>query len=262
MEAWNSGSAYEQYVGRWSRKVAQEFLRWLALPRGLAWADIGCGTGALSSTILAAYDPILVRGVDASEGFLAQARQNIRDPRAGFEIADAAALPLETGAFDAAISGLMLNFVPEPLAVVREMARVIKPGGCVAAYVWDYAGGMQMMRLFWDTAIAVDSQSAALDQAERFPLCNPGPLQALFEAGGLRSVTVRAIDIPTVFQNFDDFWSPFLGGTGPAPTYLASVSAETRERIRQALQARLMPDGEGRIALSARAWAVKGVVAS
>ena len=111
--------------------------------------------------------------------------------------------PLESGAFDAAISGLMLNFVPDPLAAAREMARVTKPGGCVAAYVWDYSAGMQMMRTFWDTAIAVDPDSAALDQAERFPLCSPGPLQDLLISAGLQYVAVRAIDIPTVFQNFD-----------------------------------------------------------
>ncbi|HEY9087198.1 MAG TPA: methyltransferase domain-containing protein [Anaerolineaceae bacterium] len=262
METWDSGLAYERYVGRWSRMVAQEFLRWLALPHGLAWADIGCGTGALSSTILAVYDPVMVRGVDASEGFLSQAIKNIHDPRAGFEIGHAVSLPLESGAFDAAISGLMLNFVSDPLAAAREMTRVTKPGGCVAAYVWDYSAGMQMMRTFWDTAIAVDPDSAALDQAERFPLCSPGPLQDLLISAGLQYVAVRAIDIPTVFQDFDDLWNPLLERTGSAPAYLAGVSAEVRERIRQELQERLTPDADGRIALSARAWAVKGVVAA
>jgi len=262
LESWDSGLAYERYVGRWSRMMAREFLHWLALPGGFAWADIGCGTGALSSTILESCAPAMVRGVDASEGFLAQARQNIHDPRADFQPGDAAALPLSSGAFDAAVSGLMLNFVPDALAVVREMARVTRPGGCVAAYVWDYSGGMQMMRAFWDVAIAVDPASAALDEAERFPLCSPGPLQGLFEAAGLQPVAVRALDIPTVFQDFDDLWNPLLGRAGPAPTYLAGVSAEVRERIRQELQEWLTPGADGRIALSARAWAVKGSVAS
>ncbi len=144
--------------------------------------------------------------------------------------------------------------------MTREMARVTRPGGSVAAYVWDYAGGMQMMRHFWDAAIAVSPSDAKLDQAERFPLCQPGPLQALFERTGLKSVTVRAIDIQTVFQDFDDYWNPFLGRTGAAPTYLASVGDEVQEQIRLYLKSRLASARGGPIELTARAWAVQGVV--
>ena len=259
-EAWDSAHAYEQYVGRWSRRVATEFVRWLARPSGLAWADVGCGTGALASTILTLCEPSSIHGVDSSEGFVSQARHRIGDPRARFETGDAAHLPWESAAFDVAVSGLVLNFVRDHESMTREMARVTRPGGVVAAYVWDYAGGMQMMRHFWDAAVAVSRNDAKLDQAERFPFCQPGPLQALFERTKLRSVTVRAIDIPTVFASFDDYWIPFLGRTGAAPTYLASVSDELRERIRLDLKARLRsPDG-GPIELTARAWAVQGVV--
>jgi SAM-dependent methyltransferase len=159
-----------------------------------------------------------------------------------------------------AVSGLVLNFVRDHESMAREMARVTKPGGRVAAYVWDYAGGMQMMRHFWDAAVAVSPDDARLDQAERFPLCQPAPLKALFERADLRSVTVRAIDISTVFQNFDDYWTPFLGKTGAAPTYLASVGGEVQERIRLSLKSRLAAKGDGPIALTARAWAVQGVV--
>jgi trans-aconitate methyltransferase len=194
-EAWDSGHAYEQYVGRWSRKVATEFLRWLAPRPGLAWADVGCGTGALVSTILNVCEPASVDGIDASESFVAQARRHIGDPRARFATADATRLPWESAVRDATVSGLVLNFVRDHESMTREMARVTRPGGCVAAYVWDYAGGMQMMRHFWDAAIAVSPNDAKLDQAERFPLCQPGPLQALFERTGLKSVTVRAIDL-------------------------------------------------------------------
>jgi hypothetical protein len=137
---------------------------------------------------------------------------------------------------------------------------VTKPGGRVAAYVWDYAGGMQMMRHFWDAAIAVSPDDARLDQAERFPLCRPEPLQSLFEQVGLTTVAVRAIEIPTVFDSFDDYWTPFLGRTGAAPSYLASVTDDVRERIRRQLESRLAPGGGGPIALIARAWAVQGIV--
>lgn len=260
MEDWDSGHAYEQYVGRWSRKVAVEFLRWLTVPRGLAWADVGCGSGALASTILSICEPSSVHGIDSSEGFVSQARQHITDPRAHFETGDATHLPWDSNTYDATVSGLVLNFVREHDVMVREMARVTKPGGMVATYVWDYAGGMQLMRHFWDAALAVSPNDAKLDEAERFPLCQPEPLHALFEKVGLKSVTVRAIDIPTVFQNFDDYWKPFLGRTGAAPTYLASVDDENRERIRLHLKARLATTNDGRIELSARAWAVRGVV--
>jgi len=259
-ESWGSGDAYEQYVGRWSRKVAAELLRWLAPAPGLAWADVGCGTGALAETILAACAPAAIEGVDASEGFVAAARQRLRDPRVRFMTGDATRLPWEADAFDVAVSGLVLNFVRDHEAMARAMVRATKPGGRVAAYVWDYAGGMQMIRHFWDAAVAVNPDDAKLDQGDRFPICQPEPLRALFEGAGLRSVLVRAIEIPTVFQDFDDYWNPFLGRQGSAPAYLASVSDDAREKIRAHLKARLAPAHGERIELMARAWAVKGLV--
>lgn len=259
MESWGSGDAYERYVGRWSRKVAPELLRWLDLARGLTWADVGCGTGALTETILGTCEPAAVDGVDASEGFVAAVRQRLRDPRVRLTTGDATRLPWEASAFDVTVSGLVLNFVKDHAAMAREMIRVTKPGGRVSAYVWDYAGGMQMVRHFWDAAIAVSPGDAKLDQADRFPICQPEPLRALFESAGLRSVEVRAIEIPTVFQSFDDYWNPFLGRQGSAPTYLASVSDGAREKIRAHLKARLAPAQGGRIELTARAWAVRGV---
>lgn len=259
-DSWGSGNAYEQYVGRWSRKVAIEFLRWLSPAPGLAWADVGCGTGALTSTILTICEPASIAGIDSSESFVAQARQVIGDPRAHFETGDAARLPWDPAVRDVTVSGLVLNFVRDHESMAREMARVTRRGGSVAAYVWDYAGGMQMMRHFWDAAIAVSPDDAKLDQAERFPLCQPGPLQALFERVGLEDVTVRAIDVPSVFRNFEDYWSPFLGKTGAAPSYLASVDDEVRERIRLRLRSRLASAEDGPIELTARAWAVRGIV--
>ena len=259
-ETWGSGDAYERYVGRWSRQVATELLRWLAIEPGLAWADVGCGTGVLAETILAACEPATIEGVDASEGFVAAARQRLRDPRVRFITGDATRLPWDPAMFDVTVSGLVLNFVADHEKMAREMVRVTKPGGRVAAYVWDYAGGMQMIRHFWDAAIAVNPGDAKLDQAERFPICQPGPLGALFERAGLRSVAARPIEVPTVFQDFNDYWSPFLGRQGSAPTYLASVSDSVREGIRAHLKARLAPAHGGPIELTARAWAVQGTV--
>ena len=192
---------------------------------------------------------------------MAAARQRLHDPRIRLTTGDATRLPWEASAFDATVSGLVLNFVKDHAAMAREMIRVTKPGGRVAAYVWDYAGGMQMVRHFWDAAIAVSPGDAKLDQADRFPICQPEPLRALFEGAGLRAVQVRALDIPAVFQDFDDYWTPFLGRQGSAPTYLASVSEATREQIRAHLKARLAPVDGQRIELTARAWAVQGRVA-
>jgi trans-aconitate methyltransferase len=205
-------------------------------------------------------EPSSVFGIDSSDGFVSQARQSIRDPRARFETGDATHLPWESAVCDVTVSGLVLNFVRDHESMTREMVRVTKRGGWVAAYVWDYAAGMQMMRQFWDAAIAVSPNDAKLDQAERFPLCQSEPLRALFERMELKSVTVRAIEIPTVFQTFDDYWDPFLGKTGAAPTYLASVSHEVREQIRLHLKSRLASTQDGPIELTARVWAVKGTV--
>jgi SAM-dependent methyltransferase len=259
-ETWGSADPYERYIGRWSRQVARQFLDWIFVPAGAAWADVGCGTGALAECILAMCAPKSVAGVDRAEGFVAAARRNVTDPRASFDSADATALPWNSATFDAAVSGLVLNFVSNHKAMASEMARVTKPGGKVALYVWDYGRGMEMIRHFWDAAIMASPNDSKLDQVERFPICEPERLQALFRDIGLSSVSGRAIDIPTVFRDFEDFWSPFLGKQGPAPTYLASVDEKTRERIRALLKSRLVPTADGKIALTARAWAVQGIV--
>lgn len=260
MENWGTGSPYERYVGRWSRSVASQFLTWLDLPSGQVWGDVGCGTGALVEAILTSAEPTSIFANDRSQGFISEAKRNITDQRVLFELADAGALPWRSATCNVTVSGLVLNFVPDVLAMLREMVRVTKSEGRVAAYVWDYAGGMQMMRMFWDAAIEVNPEDAALDQAERFPLCQPEPLMTLFREAGLSSPEVRAIEIPTVFKDFDDYWSPFLGKQGVAPTYLASLGSEKRARIREVLRARLISSADGSIALSARAWAVQGIV--
>ena len=259
-EAWGTSGPYELYVGRWSRVVAREFLAWLNVPVGQRWGDVGCGTGALVEQILATSQPESVSGIDRSRGFLMDARKMVRDRRVKFAQADAAALPWASKSCDVTVSGLVLNFVPNALAMVKEMARVTRPKGQVAAYVWDYSGGMQMMRYFWDAASQIDSDAAALDQGERFPICQPEPLKKLFKEAGLHSIEVRAVDIPTVFRDFGDYWNPFLGRQGSAPTYLASRDEETRLRIREALRTRLAAASDGTIHLTARAWAVRGAV--
>jgi SAM-dependent methyltransferase len=260
IDTWAAGDPYERYVGRWSRLVARDFLAWLDRPAGLDWLDVGCGTGALSASILAAADPKAVIGVDSSDGFLALARALLDDRRARFEPGDAEALPLANAAVDVAVSGLMLNFVPAPARAAGEMRRVVRPGGTVAVYVWDYLGKMELMRYFWDAAVALDPAAQALDEAVRFPICRPGPLADLLTAAGLEAVTTTAIDVPTVFAGFDDLWSPFLGGQGPAPGYCMRLPEAQRAALRDRLRCALPVAPDGRIELIARAWAVRGRV--
>jgi len=257
-DVWASGAAYEPYVGRWSRLVAREFLKWLGVPAGKRWLDVGCGTGALSQTILDLASPSGVLGVDSSDGYVAYAREHVPDNRATFMVGDARSLPVETATYDAVVSGLVLNFVPQPDRAAAEMARAALPGGTVAVYVWDYAGEMQMMRHFWD-AVMLTPSGRDLDEGRRFPICQPGPLEELFKSVELASVEVRAIDVPTHFRDFDDYWTPFLGGQGAAPSYAMSLSEEDRAQLREAIRERLPTAEDGSIRLIARAWAVKGV---
>ncbi|MCA2219135.1 class I SAM-dependent methyltransferase [Jidongwangia harbinensis] len=251
-DRWEVGGAYEAYVGRWSRAVARDFVRWADVPPGRRWLDVGCGTGALTAAVVAGAAPARVVGVDPSRGFLRDA--------AGLRAAgDARALPVRDRSFDAVVSGLALNFVPEPPVAVAELARAAAPGGVVAAYVWDYAEGMTMMRHVWDAAVALDPAAWARDEAIRFAMCRPGPLRELWAAAGLAEVSTRAIDIPTVFADFDDFWRPFLGGQGAAPAYVMSLPEDRRAALRDRVRAGLPTAAGGSIALTARAWAVRGV---
>lgn len=259
VDVWADGAAYERYVGRWSGLVAREFLAWLAVAPGSRWLDLGCGTGVLSQAILQLAAPSAVQGIDRAAGYVAFAREHVRDARAHFAVQELQALGGDAGAYDAVVSGLVLNFLPQPQAALDHMIRVTRAGGLVAAYVWDYAGEMQLMRHFWDAAVALDPQALALDEGRRFPICQPQPLAELFRAAGLSAVEVRAIEIATDFQDFDDYWAPFLGGQGPAPSYAMALSEERRAALRERLRQSLPAAADGSIRLVARAWAVRGV---
>lgn len=258
-DTWHSGNPYERYMGRWSRQLAPRFLDWLGEPPGRRWLDVGCGTGALSSAILEAGAPQALSGVDPSEGFLATARERL-GPRVELHRATAAAIPLPDAAVDVAVSGLVLNFVPDAPAALREMARVTVDGGRVAVYVWDYAGRMDLIRTYWDTAAELDPAALGQHQGERFPICQPDALAAAFADAGLRQVDVAGIELPMRFAGFDDYWQPFLGGQGPAPAHAMSLDEAARERLRERIRERLPVQPDGAILLGARAWAARGSV--
>jgi SAM-dependent methyltransferase len=255
---WQSGDAYEAFMGRWSRRLAETFVRGLDVPASRRWLDVGCGTGALTAAVLTAADPAEVAGVDPSGGFLATARERVTDPRASFTLADARELPFPDDRFDVAVSGLVLNFVPDPAAAAAEIKRVTVPGGPAVAYVWDLAEGMELLRSFWDAAAELDPAAADLHEGRRFPLCRPEPLGRLWTDAGLAGVAVGEIRIPTVFTGFDDYWQPFLGEQGPGPAYLATLPEARKEQLRELLRSRLPTAPDGSIPLSARAWVVRG----
>jgi len=233
---------------------------WLGVPSKKEWLDVGSGTGALCEVILAVASPRHVTGIDPSEGFVSFARHKVTDERTTFQVGDAQKLSLRDCSFDATVSGLIINFIPDQAKAINEMKRVTRPHGVVAAYVWDYAGEMQMMRHFWNAAVALDPNAASLDEGDRFPVCRPEPLAHLFRKAGLADVKVRSIDVPTIFRNFDDYWTPFLGGQAPAPGYCMSLSEDRRIALRDRIRANLPIKSDGTIGLIARAWAVRGRV--
>ncbi|MEU6523242.1 class I SAM-dependent methyltransferase [Streptomyces sp. NPDC046924] len=256
-DVWAAGAAYERYMGRWSRLAAEEFVAWLDCAGDLRWLDVGCGTGVLSAVVSARCRPRMTVGIDRSEEFVGSARAAV-PLSTHCLVADAMALPARDGTWDVAVSGLTLNFLPEPTAAVAETARVVRADGLVAAYVWDYAEGMGFLRRFWDAAIAVDPSAVALDEGRRFPVCRSDRLAEVWAAAGLVDVATVPIEVPTVFADFADLWEPFLAGQGPAPGYVASLAPADRDRVRDAFGAAVPRRPDGSIALTARAWAVSG----
>jgi SAM-dependent methyltransferase len=238
--------------------VASRFVDWLApRPEG-RWLEVGCGTGALTETILRAGAPASVRGVDPSTDYVQYARTRIADARVELSVGDALGLP--DGAFDYTVSGLVLNFIPRPADGLQEMKRVTRPEGCIAAYVWDYSSGMEMLRYFWDAARKLDEEAASLDEGVRFPICDPDSLRSLWIGADLRDVAVVPMAVDTTFRDFEDFWLPFLGGQGPASIYTMSLAGSARQELKSLLREQLPVRNDGSIELCARAWGVRGTV--
>jgi SAM-dependent methyltransferase len=259
-DKWAAGATYEDFMGRWSRLLAPRFVSWLGVRPNAHWLDVGCGTGALSDAICAGARPASVVSCDPSESFVEYARRQQADRRVSFVVAGVGRLPVRPGGFDSITSALALNFFPEPEAAVGEMRRVAAPDGLVSACVWDYSGRMEFLRRFWDSAAAVDPHAAGLDEGRRFPICRPAALLALFRGAGLGGVVCESIEIPTRFSSFAELWSPFLGGTGPAPSYVAGLEPGRREALAEHLDGSLARDPDGAISLVARAWVVSGAV--
>lgn len=245
-------------MGRWSAPIAEQFVGWLAVPAGGAWVDVGCGTGRLSAQIIATASPAMLLGVDPSPGFIELATRRLGGPTVRFAEGRADAIPASPSSADAVVSGLVLNFAPDVGAALAEARRVAKPGGIVAAYVWDYVERMGLIRTFWDAAVALDPRAAELDEGRRFATSRPGRLREAWVAAGLHGVELRSIETTMRFVSFDDYWQPFTTDVGPAPGYASSLPEEHRARLRERLRASLPTGDDGSIELVANAWAVLG----
>lgn len=260
-DAWSAGESYDRYMGRWSSQIARLFLDQLRAPKGADWVELGCGTGALTAAILSRAAPASILATDPSKDFVDHARNSLRDPRVRFETASATDLSLPDASADVVSSGLVLNFVPDRIAALREMQRVLRPGGLVSFYVWDYPNaGIGFIDSFWKAAAAIDPEASALDEAKRFPFCTKEGLAQLCAEAGLSNHQITPIEILCEFPDFDAYWHPFTLGAGPAPGYCQSLTYHQKTALKDLLKQRL--GANGAIRLPARAWAMRAQRAS
>ncbi len=257
-DKWNDGDPYEYFMGRWSKLMASEFLSWLNMPSLSSCLEIGCGTGALSEAIYKYSEPKQFCSIDPSEGFINKAKERLQG-KGEFIVGNVSELPFENNVFDIIVSGITLNFFPDLEGALAEMKRVSKPKGVIAAYVWDYADRMDFLRLFWDAAYQINPDSHKLDEGIRFPICNTDNLRSAFLEAGLSDIETTYLDINTIFRNFEDYWNPFLGGQGPAPSYLASLNEDLQEKLKNNIHRKLVIKSDGSIKLLARAIAIRGI---
>ena len=240
-------AAYERSMGRWSRRLAPGFIAFAGLDGVRSVLDVGCGTGSLLFELAANSALHRLEGLDASDIYVRAALDRSADPRIGIQHGDACAMPFDDAAFDAALSQLVLQFIPDPAAAVAEMRRVVRPGGIVAAAVWNSGGGMPHQRMFWDTAAMLDPAAAALrGQTFNRPMTRRGDLRSLFEQTGLEDVSESSETIWMDFDGFDDFWGPIASGEGTLGKYVTALPAEAASRLQRHLQAAYeagRPDG-------------------
>jgi SAM-dependent methyltransferase len=259
-EIFDESDAYERFMGRWSRRLAPLLVKFASVAERDAVLDVGSGIGSLAFGLAEAIPTVRVTGVDPSSAYVRYAQSRASSGQVGFVVGDAQALEMPDATFDESLSLLVMNFIPDSTKALREMIRVTRPGGVVAAAVWDYGEGMEMLRAFWDEAVALDSTSAARDE-RNMPLCRRGELTALWRAEGLERVEEQPLVSELSFASFDDYWRPFLGGQGPAGAHAASLSEPQRKALEARLRSRLLGTRqEGPFTLQARAWAVKGIV--
>ena len=247
-----SGDAYDHFMGRYSRRLAPAFADFAAVEAGQRVLDVGCGSGVLTEELAGRVGAEQVSGVDPSPLLAACAE---RVPGADLKEGKAEALPWPDDSFDAAIAQLVIHFMDDPAAGVTEMARVTRPGGVVAASSWDFSGGMEMLRLYWETARELDHDLSG----ESRSFGNLEELDALWRELGLEGVQAGPLEVSAEYRDFDELWDTFLLGVGPAGEYVVSLPAEKQNALREGYRRRL-GEPTGALTLGARAWAARGRV--
>jgi ubiquinone/menaquinone biosynthesis C-methylase UbiE len=258
----HAASGYEQLMGRWSQRLAPPFIRFAGLADGERILDVGCGTGSLTFALAKSAALAELAAIDFSPVFVAEAQRRNSDPRITIAQGDACDLHFEAGGFDRALALLVLHFVPEPGKAVAEMRRVVKPGGVVAAAVWDHLGGMTGMRMLIDTLAMLSDDGRQLRQRYCFqPMMQPGEMRRTFEEQGLADVEETELLIRMDYASFDDYWAPFAAGEGPLGKFVGALSAQERQRAEAAVRdAYEAGRGDGPRSFANVAWAVRGVV--
>jgi SAM-dependent methyltransferase len=258
----SDGAAYEFWLGRWARRLAAAFLDVVEIPPSGELLDVGCGTGALTFAMAERWPHRRVIGVDLAAPFISYAHGRRTGEQPQFEIGDACALKYENARFAATTAHLLFLFIPEPLPALQEMRRVTRPGGTIAAVVWDSRGGLVFQRMLWDTAVAIDPNARVVrDKLFANPVAIPGGLAGIFDQAQLDRIETHSLTIRMDFENFEDYWRPFLGGQGPVGTYFANLPADLAARIKEAVRdAYCSGSSDGPRSLTASAWAVQGRV--
>jgi SAM-dependent methyltransferase len=253
-------AGYERFMGRWSRLLAPAYIAFAGVRNGDGVLDVGSGTGSLAATVEGTMPASEVVGVDPSEGFIAYAQKNAKSPRVRFEVGDAQALKFKDASFDNTLALLVMNFVPDENKAVAEMRRVTRARGTVSACVWDYDAGMQMLRFFWDEAVALDPAIEPKDE-RHMKLSRQGQLGDLWKKAGLTNIKEEPLVIDQAYSSFNDYWEPFTNGAGPGGAYVVSLSQGHREQLESRMRKRLLGDRQdGPFTLKARAWCVRGEV--
>ena len=256
----SASAGYERFMGRWSRLLAPAYIAFAGVKDGDRVLEVGSGTGSLASAVEARMPSSEIVGIDPSEGFIAYAQENAKSGRAHYEVGDAQALRFEDASFDDTLALLVMNFVSDHEKAVREMRRVTRPRGLVSACVWDYNEGMQMLRFFWDEAVALDPSVEPRDE-RHMKLSHQGQLAELWKKAGLVNVREEPLTIDQAYSSFDDYWEPFTKGAGPGGAYVVSLSEDRCRQLEARLHTRVLGNcADGPFVLKARAWCVRGEV--